>query len=89
MDALYAEINEDMCSGCRFCNDLCPYSAIEFDEDKKHSYVISALCKSCGVCVASCPSYAIKGRHFTDQQVLAQIDGLFKETIYEVEEHVK
>jgi len=76
VDAVYSEVNEDICSGCRFCNQLCPYSAIEFIEDKRKSHVISALCKACGVCVAGCPSGAIKGRQFTDQQVLAQIDGL-------------
>ena len=77
VDALYSVVNEDLCSGCRFCNQLCPYSAIEFDEEKRHSHIISALCKGCGVCVAACPSSSIKGRHFTDQQVLAQVDGLF------------
>ena len=86
VDAVYSEVNEDMCSGCRFCNDLCPYSAIEYDDEGTHSYVISALCKACGVCVAACPSSAIKGRHFTDEQVLAQIDGLFGEVEYEVRE---
>jgi heterodisulfide reductase subunit A len=86
VDAVYAEVNEELCSGCRFCNDLCPYSAIEFDEEKKHSYVISAVCKACGVCVASCPSGAIKGRHFTDQQILAQIDGLFENPKLEMAE---
>ena len=78
VDALYSEVNEDICSGCRFCNQLCPFSAIEFLEDKRKSHVISALCKGCGVCVAGCPSGAIKGRHFTDEQVLAQIDGLLE-----------
>ena len=77
VDALYSEVNEKLCSGCRLCNQLCPYSAIEFLEEKKQSHIISALCKGCGVCVAACPSSAIKGRHFTDQQVLAQVDGLF------------
>ena len=77
VDALYSEVNEKLCSGCRLCNQLCPYSAIEFLEDKKQSHIISALCKGCGVCVAACPSSAIKGRHFTDQQILAQVDGLF------------
>jgi heterodisulfide reductase subunit A len=77
VDALYSEVDEERCSGCRFCNQLCPYSAIEFDEEKRQSHIISALCKGCGVCVAACPSFAIKGRHFTDQQVLAQVDGLF------------
>jgi heterodisulfide reductase subunit A len=77
VDAVYSEVNENLCSGCRLCNQLCPYSAIEYLEDKKQSHIISALCKGCGVCVAACPSSAIKGRHFTDQQVLAQVDGLF------------
>jgi heterodisulfide reductase subunit A len=79
VDAVYSEVNGDLCSGCRFCNQLCPYSAIEFDEEKKQSHIISALCKGCGVCVAACPSSAIKGRHFTDQQILAQVDGLLYE----------
>jgi len=83
VDAVYAEVNEEVCSGCRICNVMCPYSAIEFDEEKKKSHVISALCKACGVCVAACPSGAIKGRHFTDQQVLAQIEGIFGEVEYE------
>ncbi len=82
VDAVYAEVNEDLCSGCRICNVMCPYSAIEFDEENKKSHVISALCKSCGVCVAACPSGAIKGRHFTDQQVLAQIEGIFNKAEY-------
>lgn len=77
VDAVYSEVNEDICSGCRFCNKLCPFSAIEFKEKEGQSHIISALCKACGVCVASCPSSAIKGRHFTDSQVEAQIDGLF------------
>ena len=62
--------------------------AIEFDEESGHSHVISALCKACGVCVAACPSSAIKGRHFTDEQLLAQIDGLFNNVKYEIEETV-
>jgi heterodisulfide reductase subunit A len=77
VDAVYSEVNDEKCSGCRFCNQLCPYSAIEFNEEKRQSYIINALCKSCGVCVAACPSSAIKGRHFTDQQILAQVEGLF------------
>lgn len=79
VDALYSVVNEELCSGCRLCNQLCPYSAIEFDEVKRRSHIISALCKGCGVCVAACPSSAITGRHFTDQQVLAQVEGLLCE----------
>ncbi len=48
IDAVFAEVDEESCSGCRICNDLCPYSAIEFDEETHRSHVISALCKACG-----------------------------------------
>jgi heterodisulfide reductase subunit A len=76
VDAMFAEVDEERCSGCRVCNDLCPYSAIEFDESTKHSHVNSALCKACGACVAACPSAAIKARQFTDQQIFAEIEGV-------------
>ena len=78
VDAVFAEVNEDLCSGCRMCNELCPYTAIEYDEEKRRSHVISAMCKACGCCVAACPSGAIKGRHFTDQQIDAEIEGVLE-----------
>ena len=76
IDAVFAVVDEDKFSGCRVCNELCPYSAIEFDGDKKKSHVISAVCKACGACVAACPSGAITARHFTDEQIFAQIEGV-------------
>ncbi len=76
MDAAYAVIKEENCSGCKICNDLCPYTAIEFIINKKVSSVNSALCKACGTCVAACPSGAIVARHFTDDQIYAQIEGM-------------
>jgi len=76
IDAVFAQVDEDHCSGCRVCNELCPYSAIEFDEKTRHSRVNSALCKACGACVAACPSGVIKARHFSDRQILAQIEGI-------------
>ncbi|MBU0509482.1 4Fe-4S dicluster domain-containing protein, partial [bacterium] len=76
MDAAYAEIIEEFCSGCRICNGLCPYNAIEFLEDKKVSSINAALCKACGTCVAACPAGAITARHFTDEQIYAQIEGI-------------
>ncbi len=76
MDAAYAVIQEEFCSGCRICNGLCPYQAISYDEAKKMSIVNSALCKACGTCVAACPSSAIVARQFTDEQIYAQIEGM-------------
>jgi heterodisulfide reductase subunit A len=76
VDPVYAEVNQDHCSGCRVCNEMCPYSAIEYDLEKRRSRVISAMCKACGACVAACPSGAIEARHFTDEQIMAQIEGV-------------
>jgi len=71
-----AVIDEERCSGCRMCNNLCPYDAIEFDEEKKVSRVVAELCKGCGTCVAACPAQAITGVHFTREQIFAEIDGV-------------
>ena len=76
IEPIRATVQEEYCSGCKICNGLCPYGAIEFIEDRKVSHVNEALCKGCGTCVAACPSSAMTGQGFTDQQILAEIDGL-------------
>ena len=76
LDAAYAAILEEYCSGCKICNGLCPYNAITFEDEKKISLVNEALCKACGTCAAACPSGAIIARHFTDEQIYAQIEGI-------------
>jgi len=75
IEPIVASINEAACSGCKICNNLCPYNAIEFDEEKGVSRVITALCKGCGTCVAACPAQAITGAHFNNRQIFAQIEG--------------
>jgi len=76
IEAAIASIDEEHCAGCKICIDMCPYKAISFDEEKKVSRVNEALCKGCGTCVAACPSGAIKGRHFTTEEILAEIEGV-------------
>jgi heterodisulfide reductase subunit A len=71
-----ATVNEDICSGCRICNTLCSLSAIRYDEEKKVSVINEVLCKGCGTCAAACPSAAITARHFTDQQIFSEIEGV-------------
>jgi heterodisulfide reductase subunit A2 len=76
LEPIRATIIEEQCSGCRICNNLCPFNAILFHEDKMISEVNPALCQGCGTCVAACPAGAISGTGFSNQQILAQIEGL-------------
>jgi heterodisulfide reductase subunit A len=76
LEASTAVINEADCSGCRTCNLLCPYNAITFDGEKRVSIINEALCKGCGSCVASCPSEAITLKHFTTEQIVAELEGM-------------
>ena len=69
-------IEEEACSGCRVCNMLCPYTAITFDNEKKVSVINDAVCKGCGACAAACPSGAITHKHFTEEQIMAEIEGI-------------
>ncbi|MGB9690145.1 CoB--CoM heterodisulfide reductase iron-sulfur subunit A family protein [Thermogutta sp.] len=82
IEPVVATINEEKCSGCRICNNLCPYNAIEFDEQKQVSRVITAMCKGCGTCVAACPAGAITGAHFSNEQVFAEIEGILWDAIH-------
>ena len=76
LEPVRATIDESRCSGCRICNDLCPFSAIVYHGWEQTTEVNPALCQGCGVCIAACPAGAISGSGFSDAQVLGQIDGL-------------
>jgi heterodisulfide reductase subunit A len=76
LEAATAVVDEAACSGCKICIPLCPYTAITFNEAEKRAVINEALCKGCGVCVAACPAAAIVARHFTDQQILAEVEAL-------------
>ncbi|MFQ6099267.1 MAG: 4Fe-4S binding protein, partial [Armatimonadota bacterium] len=75
IEPITSVIDEDLCAGCKTCIELCPYAAIEFNEEKGISEVVEALCKGCGTCVAACPAGAAHQRGFDDQQIVAEIEG--------------
>jgi heterodisulfide reductase subunit A len=81
MEGIVASVDEDLCSGCRICEFLCPYGAIEMKEKdgKTVAHVIEALCKGCGVCGTACPTKAITLGHFTTEEILAQVRAVLKE----------
>jgi heterodisulfide reductase subunit A len=79
VEAITAVVDETLCTGCGMCVKVCPYSAIRQDPETGIAQVTQASCAGCGTCVAECPFSAISQRHFTDQQILAQIDAVTEE----------
>ena len=52
-----AEVNEECCTGCNACVEVCPVEAIEMVDGKAH--VDGDKCIECGVCVGTCPDECI------------------------------
>jgi heterodisulfide reductase subunit A len=76
IEAIYAEVDADRCSGCRSCLAVCPYKAVSFNTEREIAEVNPVRCVGCGTCVAACPSGVIKGRHFSNDQIFAEIEGI-------------
>ncbi len=57
--------------------DTCAFGALELMNNEVE--IIKAICKGCGTCVASCPVEAIDILHFSDEQILAQVDAALAE----------
>ena len=70
------EVDEKKCMGCGACVSVCAYGAIEFRETRqgKKAVVNPVICKGDGLCNAMCPTGAISLKHFTDEELLSQID---------------
>jgi heterodisulfide reductase subunit A len=79
LEPLKAVVDKDLCSGCRLCESVCPFVAIEMKKEtvegveRLRAEVIEAMCQGCGLCASTCPTNAIKMRHYTDEQVIAQV----------------
>lgn len=73
-----AWINALACGGCRTCEGLCPFGAIEMiaQDGRQVASINEVLCKGCGVCAAACPAGAAMQHGFTQEQVMAEIDGI-------------
>lgn len=78
LEATTAMVNPASCCACQNCVRVCPYGAPFFNEQKGVSEINEALCKGCGLCASVCPTGAIIARHFTNDQVLAEMEGLME-----------
>ncbi len=77
VEAITAVVDADLCKKCGLCAEVCPYSAIAWTKGEV-AQVISAACTGCGTCAAECRFDAILMRHYTDQQIYAQIDAILQ-----------
>jgi heterodisulfide reductase subunit A len=71
-----AIVDVDRCSGCGECVLACPYNAIELVEG--HAQIEETACKGCGTCVGHCLSKAITLSHFTDDELVAEMQGALR-----------
>jgi heterodisulfide reductase subunit A len=76
LEPVVAWVDQELCNACGRCVRVCPYHAITGGDAKQKikATVIEAMCQGCGTCAPECTRDAITIRHFTDQQMTAQID---------------
>ncbi len=54
-----AEINPDLCNGCRQCMRVCQFGAMEYSIAQERVTIDPRRCYGCGICRASCTKNAI------------------------------
>jgi len=85
VESITALVDAETCKMCGLCAKVCPFGAITVEEvNRTPAVMIEAACKGCGTCAAECSTDAITMRHFTDKQILAQV-----ESALEVNPHEK
>ncbi len=50
-------VDQEKCTGCGTCEEVCPVEAIKADSDK--AVVDQETCVDCGTCIDECPEKAI------------------------------
>ncbi len=76
IDPLIAAVDEEVCTGCGLCVDVCTYDARSINELLKVAEVDEGLCTGCGACIAACPSNAAIHRNFTKEQIMRMTEDL-------------
>ncbi len=78
IEAITSRIDEVACEKCGLCAKICPYGAIVWKKGEAAT-VVEAACAGCGACGATCQFGAITMRHFTDDQIYAQVHAVLAE----------
>jgi ferredoxin len=54
-----AEVDPDLCNGCRRCMRVCPFGAIGYSAANEKATIDPRRCYGCGICRAGCSKSAI------------------------------
>jgi heterodisulfide reductase subunit A-like polyferredoxin len=65
-------VDQEHCNACLACVRDCPYGAPSISEGGV-AYIEPVECRGCGICVSECPRKAIELKHYTDEQILAEL----------------
>jgi heterodisulfide reductase subunit A len=90
VDPIIARVNQDACTWCGKCSDVCDYTAIkEVLFGEKHvAGVNKAVCTGCGICAPVCPVNAIEIAQYTDNEIESMIDGFMLDVVIKEKETV-
>lgn len=75
-EPIVAEVNPELCSGCKICETVCPFGAIKVVD--KIAQVNEILCEGCGSCTSACPTEAIQLRNVKDEQIYSMIEAILR-----------
>ncbi len=80
LDPLVVNVDQDRCTWCGACQEVCPYGAIDrIVCDGREVATVNALsCKGCGGCAAFCANEAIELLGSTTAQIESMIDGMLE-----------
>jgi heterodisulfide reductase subunit A len=78
LEAAVSTVDETICQGCGRCEEVCTFHApkVAAKNGTLVSTINETLCKGCGACAVVCPTGAISIKHFTQDEILAQIGAL-------------
>jgi Pyruvate/2-oxoacid:ferredoxin oxidoreductase delta subunit len=69
-----AEVDPELCNGCRACMRVCPFGAIGYSAGNKKVFIDIGRCYGCGICRASCTKDAI---HLRDRSSVPAVANLW------------
>jgi coenzyme F420-reducing hydrogenase delta subunit/heterodisulfide reductase subunit C len=72
------EINQDLCSRCRVCYSVCPYEAINYDEEEDKMEIDLQKCQVCGICPSACPVAAIEVAYYDYDELVDYVERVRK-----------